>query len=77
MLSGLCFLGVNSILTIIIKGIIKNGGIIDNLFLSALVLTATGNLLLLGIGDVLAYINAVLSTINALTSLFYMFYYKK
>lgn len=65
MLSGLCFLGVNSILTVILTLTLKGKGCIDNLFLAALILTAMGNIFLAF--DVLTNIiniNVFLSSFN-------------
>lgn len=77
MLSGLCFVGVNLILSIIIKDIMKGNGVIDNYFLAALTLTVVGNIFLLSVGGFLGIVNTLISLCNTITSYSYMFIFKK
>lgn len=77
MLSGLCFVGVNLILSVIIKDIIKGNGVIDNYFLAALTFTVMGNIFLLNVGGILGVINTLISLCNTIVSYSYMFIFKK
>lgn len=64
MLSGICFLGVNTILTIILIKNLFNGFKIDKFFLSALILTFLGNAFAFDMDNVLILANVFLSLIN-------------
>ena len=63
MLSGICFLGVNTILAIILIKNLFNGLKIDNYFISALILTFAGNVFLYD-NNLLVLANIFISLIN-------------
>ena len=71
MLSNLCFLGVNTILTIILTKTLNSGGKIDLLFFLALTLTAMGNVLLgFKIMDNVVSANILISVANTLYAVY-------